>query len=142
MSTLTFMLIFLAFAVLCLCGMWLLDVLIGDGMARYTVPRGWVGFIGSARWLKPYGLCSRKEWTISVNPPKWIPMLFGLRGWFADRTIWNHECLHAWGSRGCGSPWCLGYEGSKLKEYLAMPLQLLAGLRFCGVCKSFYRGEK
>lgn len=108
-------------------------------MTRYKLPIGYIGVFGSSRWLKPYGWFFAKEKRIKIYPPKWIPPWFGLRGWFADRVIWNHECLHAWGSKGCGSPWCLGYEGCKLWEYLAMPVQLLAGLRFCGTCKSHYR---
>lgn len=109
-------------------------------MGRCNLPKGWVACFGKARWRKPYGWCARGAKRIDVHPPKWIPRVFGLRGWFTE-VIYNHECLHAWGNPGCSSPWCLGYEGRTWQEYLAMPLQLAAGLRFCGTCKSYYKGE-
>jgi hypothetical protein len=74
---------------------------------------------------------------IRVEPPKWIPTWFGLRDFF-EVIIWNHEVLHAWGNPGCRRLWCLGYEGATWREYLAMPMQLLSGLRFCDGCMSYY----
>ena len=106
-------------------------------MEHLRLPEGWVGIHGRSSWQKPYGRCSRGEKLISVHPPKWIPPWCGLRGFFSE-IIWSHEVLHAWGSPGCRHPFCLGYEGPKWTEYLAMPLQLLAGLYFCNDCMRWY----
>ena len=106
----------------------------------FKLPGNWKVIWNKSRWTKPYGWCSKSERRIDIYPPKWIPPLFGIRKYFAG-IIFDHEALHAWGSPGCSSPWCLGYEGKTWKEYLAMPIQLLAGLRFCKTCKAFYKGE-
>lgn len=101
----------------------------------YTpLPPGWIGVIGEPRWAKPYGWCSHREKVIEVHVPVWIPWF--LRPKFED-IIWTHEALHAWGNPGCSHPWCLGFEGPFWLEYLAMPLQLLAGLSFCDLCRSY-----
>lgn len=115
------------------------DLILDDGAAMrdqgyMPLPPGWIGVIGEPRWAKPYGWCSRSQKVIEVHAPAWIPAF--MRGYF-ERITWTHEALHAWGSRGCANVWCLGYEGATWKEYLAMPVQLLAGLRFCDVCRSY-----
>lgn len=107
-------------------------------MDVFRLPPGWVGIQGS-RWLKPYGWCDHDGMRIEVYAPKWIPPWFGLRTYFAQ-VIWNHEALHAWGNPGCGTWWCLGFEGRNWQEYLAMPVQLLAGLKFCDRCRGYYKG--
>lgn len=108
-------------------------------MEKMKLPPGWTSVLNESRWKKPYGWCSKSEKRIDIYPPKWIPSLFGIRKYF-EGIIYAHEALHAWGSPGCNSPWCLGYEGETGMEYLAMPIQFLALLRFCDVCRSFYKG--
>ena len=110
-------------------------------MDRFILPVGWTGVVSASRWRKPYGWCSHGEKLVTVIPPAWIPASWGIR-YFFEKIIFNHEALHAWGSPGCSRPWCLGYEGKTWKEYLAMPLQLSAGLYFCDDCMAYYeRGQ-
>lgn len=108
---------------------------------KFSLPEGWTGIIDKPKWKKPYGWCSWNNKHIIVNAPKWIPSWFGLRSYF-ETIIWNHEVLHAWGNRGCSNIWCLGYESSKWKEYLAMLVQLIVGLRFCKDCISYYNKKE
>lgn len=105
-------------------------------MNRFPLPSGWHGITTAPEWLKPYGWYDCAGKYILVSPPAWIPTWFGLRQYFTA-VIWNHEALHAWRNPGCDSSWCLGYEGPKWKEYLAMPFQLLAGFRFCDQCMAY-----
>ena len=109
-------------------------------MKKLNLPEGWTGEIKESRWKKPYGMCFRARRRVEVYPPKWAPRWFGIREYLA-RLTWNHEVLHAWGQKECWRPWCLGYEGTKRKEYIAMPFQLLFGLYFCDDCMSHYKGE-
>lgn len=107
-------------------------------MEDFKLPPKWIGIMAPSRWLKPFGLFHRRTRMIEVYPVAWIPPWFGLRQYFA-RVTWNHEVLHAWGSPGCRSLWCLGYEHKRSwMEWLAMPVQLLCGLRFCEYCLSWY----
>lgn len=109
-------------------------------MKKFDVPPGVsTVFHNRARWRKPFGYWHARDRLIEVWPCAWIPTWFGLQR-KAERLTFNHEVLHAWGNPGCDRPWCLGYEGATWKEWLAMPVQLLAGFRFCGECRDYYRG--
>ena len=94
-----------------------------------------------ARWTKPFGWWSAKEQKIEIWPCAWIPTWFGLREGAAALTR-QHEILHAWGNPGCNHPWCLGYEGPTWKEWLVIPIQALAGFRFCKECLSHLPKEQ
>lgn len=94
--------------------------------------------IHGPRWFKPFGWCRMADRRIEIWPVAWAPTWFGLRDLF-ELVTWNHEALHAWGNKGCANVWCLGYEGPKWKEYLAMPVQLLGGLEFCPECLGHYK---
>lgn len=113
-------------------------------MTKFVLPQNWIAvFHSKPRWLKPFGWFTydrvNNRGVIEVWKVAWIPTWFGLQDYFAGIT-YNHEALHAWGNRGCKHIWCLGFEGPNWKEYLAMPIQLFSGLRFCEECMGYYHG--
>jgi hypothetical protein len=106
---------------------------------KFRLPTGWTVWWHSPRWWKPFGRYDKSNSLIEIWPVAWIPKFLG-RDKFAEITR-SHEALHAWGNPGCRKPWCLGFEGYMLFEFLFMPIQLLRGLKFCDKCKGYYREE-
>ena len=121
----------------------LIIVSIGCG-GRVRTPAGWkIERTGDRPCCNPFGMTNPKLKQIKLMPPLWSPQKVS-EGWILD-----HELAHAWGLKGCRKMRCLMYEpaaaGHKanniIYEFLAKPLQVLYGFRFCPECRKYLKDK-